>query len=99
RRAWRKAEEKTDRKAKERADARRRECERSAVVVDEDIPDGISRDKWRTRNEERDIRDNGRRKADAASWEPEALAAVEAEARRLARAMEPSRRRPAKLKR
>jgi len=99
-RAWRKRCENADRRAKEQAEARRKEREQSAVQ--EDIPDEIKAELevWRVQNDERSFRVEERLKGSYdAHCEPEAVDALEAEAKRLARAMEPSRRRPAKLKR
>jgi len=98
-RAWRKRCEKADRRAKERAEARRKDHARSADQ--EGIPDEIRGyiEDWRTQKDEHNFQVEEREKADAADCEPEAADALEAEAKRLARAMEPSRGRPAKLKR
>ena len=98
-RAWRERCEKADRRAKERAEARRKDHARSADQ--EGIPDEIRGyvEDWRTLKDEHNFQVEEREKVDAADCEPEAADALEAEAKRLARAMEPSRRRPAKSKR
>jgi hypothetical protein len=98
-RAWRERCAKADRRAKERAEARRKEREQSAVQ--EDIPEGIKGELevWRVQSDERSFLVEERLKGYDAHCEPEAVDALEAEAKRLARAMEPSRRRSAKLRR
>jgi len=99
-RAWRERCEKADRRAKEQAEARRKE--REQFGVQEDIPDKIrgELEDWRVQNDERSFQVEERLKGSYdAHCEPEAVDALEAEAKRLARKMEPRRRRPAKLDR
>jgi hypothetical protein len=98
--AWRLEREAADRRAKEQAEARRKEREQPAVQ--ENIPGGIKGELevWRVQNDERSFQTEEHEKAYTQFGKPESLAAVEDRARVLMRKMHPSRRgrRPTKLK-